>query len=370
MSYSAREEIIHMKGTAHGGLDYSRMRKEGVEPSSVLDFSVSTNPFGPSPRVLKAMANAVIERYPDPLSGELVNAVASYSGVEPSSVLITNGLAQAIWLIAFSFLRKGEGVLICGPTFGEYHVSSSLMGARIIDANAGKEQDFIPSVEDICSIIEKEGPSLVWICNPNNPTGALLGRAEVESILSVCFRKGALLVLDEAYMNFSSDSWNSTDLLEKGDLIIMKSMTKDFALTGLRLGYILSSSSTKDILSRVQPAWSINAPAQEGGKAALEDIGYYSGTWSDIIRLTVDLETSLKGLGYNVYPTEANFLLMEIGNVAQLKEHLWKDRILVRDCTSFGLEGYIRIGIKKADENRRLLHSLEQFQKEGDRWDG
>ena len=361
MSCSADIRKDHSGMTEHGGLDYRRLREIGIDPSRVLDFSVSINPFGPHPSVLEAAAGAVIGRYPDPASWKLTEKAAAFSGTDPSMVLVTNGLSQAIRMIARAFSDRGDKVLVCGPTFGEYEVSSFLVGDRVIRADASPESGFAPPLSEIHRVIKEERPVLVWLCNPNNPTGIIMDRETVEDILRECRAGGSILVVDEAYMNFTAAEESLCDLVRGGNLIVMKSMTKDFALTGLRLGYVVTAPEIRKVLAAVQPPWSINAPAQEGGAAALEKTDYYRRTWRDTHRLTMELYRGIVSLDYTAYPPAANFILFRVDDLPALKGHLWKDLILVRDCTSFGLENYVRVGTGKEQDNARLLAGLESF---------
>jgi len=361
MSCPADKETENSGEALHGGLDYRRLNDLGIDASEVLDFSVSTNPFGPHPSVLEAVAGAVIGRYPDPVSWELTEKVAVFEGTDPSMVLVTNGLSQAMRMVAFAFLDKGDKALVCGPTFGEYEVSSFLAGGRVIRADASPESGFAPPLSEIHRVIKEEKPALVWLCNPNNPTGTIMDCETMEEILRECRAGGSIMVVDEAYMNFTVAGDSIGDLVGGGNLIVMKSMTKDFALTGLRLGYLIADPKIRKVLASIQPPWSINAPAQVGGMAALEEQDYYRRTWRDTCKLTADLYGGIGALGYTVYPPAANFVLFEVDDLPALKEHLWKDLILVRDCTSFGLENCARVGTGKERDNARLLAGLGSF---------
>jgi histidinol-phosphate/aromatic aminotransferase/cobyric acid decarboxylase-like protein len=150
-------------------------------------------------------------------------------------------------------------------------------------------------------------------------------------------------------------------LLKSGHLVLLRSMTKDYALAGLRLGYLLAPAEVIEILSRAQPPWSVNAVAQETGLAALESHGYYHDTWRKLRRLTHTLRRSLLELGLEVLLTDTNFMLVHVGDAVRAQEELWKDRILARDGASFGLPAYIRVGTRLEEDNRRLVSCLERF---------
>ena len=363
MPFSVRKELLGAGGTVHGGLDYAKLRSEGVEPESILDFSVSTNPLPPHPEVERAVARAAFERYPDSSSGALRRALAEANGLSPDEALVTNGLAQAIFLLAFAFCDRGSRVLVASPAFGEYEAASGLAGAEVLFVPARVEEGFAFPAERLMQAVRAHRPALVWVCSPNNPTGAAPSREEAASMLRVCEDEGALLLLDEAYVNFAPPGVSARALLPSPNLLLLRSMTKDYGLTGLRLGYILGATDLLRPLRALQPPWSVNACAQAAGEEALRRNAYYEARWREVRSLTGALAAKLRALGYAPTPPSANFILFYVGDTAALKEFLWGERILVRDCASFGLPGYVRVGVRSEEENERLLECLFAFKK-------
>ena len=361
MSVSPRDAVAVLKPAHHGGLDYAALRAQGFSPEEVLDFSVNVNPFGPPPAVREALARVAIVRYPDTRAGALRERLAAINGVVPEEVLVTNGLSQAIWLLALAYIRPGDLALVLAPTFGEYRVACELIGARVESWWSRAEDGFRPNIEAIASWVRDHRPRLTWLCNPNNPTGLYLTEKEVRPLLEACVEAGGLLVVDEAYINFVESAWASVALLKSGHLVLLRSMTKDYALAGLRLGYLLAPAEVIEVLSKVQPPWSVNAVAQEAGLAALESEGHYRDAWCKLRGLTQALRRSLLELGLEAFPTDANFLLIRVGDGARAREELWAHRILVRDCASFGLPAYIRVGARLEEDNRRLVSCLKRF---------
>ncbi len=363
MPFSVRKELALAGGTVHGGLDYAQLRSEGVDPESILDFSVSTNPLPPHPEVERAVARAAFDRYPDSSSGALRRAIAEANGLSPDEALVTNGLAQAIFLIAFAFCDRGSRALVASPTFGEYEAASRLAGAGVLFVPAREEEGFAFPAERLMQAVRVHRPALVWVCSPNNPTGAVPSREEAASLLHVCENEGALLLLDEAYVNFAPPGVSARGLISSPNLLLLRSMTKDYGLTGLRLGYILGASELLRPLRVLQPPWSVNACAQAAGEEALRRSAYYETQWREVRTLTETLTAKLRALGYAPSPPLANFILFKTGDTAALKAFLWGERILVRDCASFGLPGYVRVGVRSEEENERLLECLSVFKK-------
>ncbi len=361
MPFSVRKELLGAGGTVHGGLDYAKLRSEGVEPETIVDFSISTNPFPPHPEVARAVARAAVDRYPDSSSGALRTAIAERLRMSPEEVLATNGLAQAIFLLAFAFCDRGSVALVASPTFGEYEAASRLAGADVLHVPAREDEGFVFPAERMISEVRENRPSLVWVCSPNNPTGALPSAEEATSLLRVCEEENALLLLDEAYVNFAPSGASACLLFPSPNLLLLRSMTKDYGLTGLRLGYILGTRELLRPLRALQPPWSVNACAQEAGIEALRQEAYYEAQWREMRGLTEKMAGRLRSAGYAPLTPGANFLLFKSGDTAALKEFLWRDRILVRDCASFGLPGYVRVGVRSEEENDRLIDCLTAF---------
>ena len=363
MFRSVRKELRDVSPPLHGGTDYERCRREGIEPDDVLDFSVSTNPFAPCPAVVDAVAGAALGRYPDPSSGELRRALADMDGVPPERLLVTNGLSQAISLIAFALSDRGDAVLAATPTYGDYARASRLAGASVLEVPAVAEEDFAFPLKRLIDGTNGTSPALVWVCSPNNPTGTLPAFGDVMELAGACARRGSVLVLDEAYVNFAPPGASVLAARLPGALV-MRSMTKDFGISGLRLGYVAGDASLIGRLAALQPSWSVNACAQAAGIAVVRNRTHYERQWSQIRSLAARLASDLRDAGYPPWPSAGNFLLVSVNAVGALRDFLWKRRILVRDCASFGLEGFIRVGVRSPEENERLVAALRDFRKE------
>ncbi len=190
----------------HGALDYGELEHLGLRPWEVLDFSVNTNPYGPSPRVREAVANAIIDRYPDRECLELRRAILDQelagANLPLGSIVCGNGTAELIWAIARAYLKPGLKAAMPGPTFGEYRAACLAAGATVVEFQTQASADFQLDVVAVAAWIGREQPSLVWLCNPNNPTGTWLDRQHVQLVAEACQRTGALLVVDEAYWRF------------------------------------------------------------------------------------------------------------------------------------------------------------------------
>ncbi|MGQ9716177.1 MAG: pyridoxal phosphate-dependent aminotransferase [Anaerolineae bacterium] len=356
-----RRSVRELVSDQHGGPDYARLRDERIAPEEVLDFSVNGNPFSPPASVREALTRVAISRYPDPEAGLLRERLAALNGVSPAQVRVTSGTAEAIRLLALAYLESGDPALVVGPTFGEYRVSCEIVGAQVYTLHSQEEDRFQPDLDHLVAQIGALRPRLVWLCNPNNPTGVYLTAGQVRALLTACEGAGSLLVLDEAYVNFVASAWDSLRWLDSGHLVVLRSMTKDFALAGLRLGYVLGSEEVVRALGKVQPPWSVNGAAQAAGLAALDALDDYRDTWRRLHALAEEFRHALLHRGLAVLPSATHFFLVRTGDGDGTREALWRERILVRSCRSFGLPAYIRLATRLPEENKRLLSALEKI---------
>ena len=347
----------------HGGLNYAELESLGLRAEEVTDFSASINPLGPSRFALEAARHVNLAAYPDPDCLDLRRAIGNSLDIDPGQVLPGNGSTELIHLLARAFLAPDDTALIFAPTFGEYVAACRTEGVEpvsLLPQDAGQpEKRFRWDIPWALDCIADNAPAIVFLCNPNNPTGVYLSEDEVRSVAQALQGSG-LLVLDEAYRPFVNEGWDSRSLLPLGNVVLLRSMTKDYALTGLRLGYLLA---TEDIVRRVrnfQYSWSVNAAAQAAGIAALADREHVEKGRGVVNEGKEYLRQVASDLNIECPPAAANFLVLNVGRAREVREALLLQHyICVRDCTSFGLPEYIRIGVRSMDDNRRLAEALE-----------
>ncbi len=347
--------------TVHGGLDEAELRALGLRPDQVLDFSANINPLGPSERVKQAAAEAVLSAYPDRHSLRLREALAARLDVGTDNLLIGNGSTELIHLLARAFLRPGVGCLLFTPTFGEYEAAAALAGADIHVARAEEAQGFRWNIDTAIELITQTRPRLLFLCNPNNPTGVYLSSIDVGKLLHA-LGEDSLLVLDDAYVPFADHPWDSLSLLSCGKIAILRSMTKDHALAGVRLGYLIAEPQVVSVVARLQPSWSVNAVAQATGLAALDDDTHVSTARDVISEAKAYIYGELNTLGIPFMESSANFVLARVGDASQVRGALLQRGIAVRDCTSFGLPEHIRIAVRRPEECVTLISALREFQ--------
>ncbi len=347
----------NVEPVTHGALDFSELERLGLHPDDVLDFSVNSNPFGPSPLVQRALSTLPLDRYPDRESLALRRALSQRLGISSEQILIGNGTAELIWLAAFAFLHAGDDVLLLGPTFGEYGHSARLMGSTLHASLARPETCFAFNVPEITRKLDSANFRAVFLCNPNNPTGQMLPL----EVLNLWAQKypDTLFIVDEAYIAFVP-VMESALSIRRENILILRSMTKDYSLAALRLGYAIADEHLIQALVNVRPAWNVNALAQAAGLAALQDESHQRETLTQLQNEKQALITGLKDLGYAPVPSQTHFFLLPVGNGADFRQRLLARGVLVRDCASFGLPAYVRIATRKPDENVRLLQTIKE----------
>lgn len=353
-----------MDRSVHGGLTFAELRALGMNRDAVIDFSVNVNPLGSPPGIRDALENLDISAYPDPENLELREALSQITGILQDQIVVGNGSTEHIYLLAHIYLREGDTAVILAPTFGEYELAAKRAGAEVVLLRAEESEGFVWNMATICQEILRGKPKIVFICNPNNPTGIYLKREEVEELI-LAAGKG-LVILDESYISFVQNAWDAHELLKQGNIVILHSMTKEYSLAGLRLGYTLCPRNVAMALFASQPPWSVNAAAQVAGIAALSDRTYLQRGKSCVEASKSYLCRELEALGCKVLPAAANFLMVKVSDAAALRRQLLTKGICVRECTSFGLPEYIRIGVRTMPECERLITVLRELMPRGD----
>jgi threonine-phosphate decarboxylase len=356
----------------HGGDIYSaREQLSKLEkPPAILDFSANINPFGLPEGVKQAIRDAAesFDIYPDPLCRELVSGLSVHEGIPREWILCGNGAADVIYRTVYAVRPKKAMVL--APTFAEYEEALTAAGCRTVPYEL-RESDGFQAGNGLLEALD-EGIDMLFLCNPNNPTGQLLEKDFLRRILQRCKELGILLFMDECFNEFLEDPQNYTtkEYLEAFDnLIILKAFTKIYAMAGLRLGYCISANT--GLLKKVREAgqpWSVSAPAQIAGIRAMEEKAYLAKTKKLIREEREYLVQKLTELRIRVIASNANYIFVkDDGNRSgPLHEMLFEKGIMIRNCDNYrGLcPGYYRICIRKHEENIVLVGALKMI-KEG-----
>lgn len=354
----------------HGGDLYSHTIQ--------YDFSANLNPLGMPDSVKEALiANLeTFQVYPDPDCRQLLQELSQKEQIPEDYITCGNGAADLIYKCVQ--IIKPKKALLPVPSFLEYEKALEEIGCKITYYFCSEEKQF-QIQEDLKDLLEQDGYDMLFLCNPNNPTGTLLNPQLRNVLMDTCRKKGTWVLLDECFMDLVEDEYRSYyDTFRQEDrIIVLKAFTKTYAMAGLRLGYcICPNQNLNRRIREMGQCWSVSVPAQIAGVAALQEEGYLMDSRELIEEERIYLSAKLRAMGFTVFPSYANFLLFfwdypktdpvqsAICN-GNLKHMLLEQGIQIRDCSDFvGLKkGYYRIAIRTHEENTVLVDALERLLK-------
>jgi histidinol-phosphate aminotransferase len=298
-------------------------------------------------------------RYPDPHQVQLKESLGRIKGIPVPNIFLGNGSDECIDLLYRCFCEPGrDNVIVCPPTYGMYEVS-----AAINDVDVKKVpllSNFQLDIEGIENAVD-DRTKLIWLCSPNNPTGNSLARADMEMVLN---NFDGLVIVDEAYINFAKQASLTRELSEYPNLVVMQTLSKAWGLAALRLGMTFASPGIINWLDKIKPPYNINQATQEFALAALNEVEQVN----EMIRIIVNLREQLAGdlsrlqQVVEIYPSDANFLLVKVTDARAIYEHLLGKGIVVRDRSNVILcEGCLRITVGTELENRKLIEGIQSF---------
>lgn len=345
----------------HGGDTYG-MREMERNGRSLLDFSVNLNPLGIPDGVLEAMRESLplAGSYPDPYCRELVKAIADHEEMPQDFILCGNGASELIY--AFCAAVRPQSAAEAVPTFSEYASALSAASGITPARYALRKENGFRLDGGILDFLASEKPEVLFLCNPNNPNGLLIRPGLLREIADMCGRNGTRLFLDECFLDLSDGGWSMKEALaDHPGLIILKAMTKNYALAGVRLGYCLSAD--RELLGKMAAAaqpWNVSVIAQAAGIAALKETAYLRKAGAVIREGRGALYEALTEAGLLVYPSDANFLLFR--GPSGLDERLRERGILIRNCSNYeGLgDGWYRTAVRLKEENEILIREIRE----------
>lgn len=346
-----------MKKYVHGGDIYRHPH--------VLDFSANINPLGTPEAVIRAARESMarVAHYPDAHQEELKQALSEYEKVPEEWLICGNGAAELIFVLAQAI--RPRKALIPAPTFAEYEQALRGAGCEVIYEVLKEESGF--RLEETILDRLTEDLDILFLCNPNNPTGLLTDQGLLEKIVESCEQKNIRLAVDECFLDFVEGQEQLTlkrKLREGRKLFILKAFTKRYAMAGLRLGYGISADTEllDAMAQRMQP-WNVSIPAQEAGIAALQENAYVEKAKKIVEQEKEYLIRELRKMGYQVYDSCANYIFFRGEN--DLHQKLLEERVMIRDCSNYpGLAGgYYRIAVRLHQENERLLEAIRKVRR-------
>ena len=333
--------------------------EEGRARKLRLDFNENT--VGCSPAVLRALSRMTAEQmaiYPEYQA--TTRRLSRFFRVRPEEIHLTNGIDDALHLIADTFIEDGDSVLVAEPTFDMYRFFSELAGARVTALRYDDEMKF--PVADVLRELRGSSPSIprvLFIANPNNPTGTLVQPEDLRRIL--CASSRTLVLVDEAYFDFSGLtilSW----IRQYSNLLVARTFSKAAGLAALRLGCLFAKPEILSVMRRACTPYPVNTAALVAAEASIRDARFLRNYTREVLQSRVLLEEGLTRLGARVYPSAANFVLVDFGPGAhRLVRALERKGILVRERKDFPREGFVRISAGTRADTRRLLRAIEEI---------
>lgn len=349
----------------HGGNINQICSKYGLNPDEIIDFSASINPLGCPEGVRKAISErfADIKNYPDSECTSLRKTIADKVHCSESNIIIGNGSNELFYLIPRA-LKPKQGILL-QPTFSEF--KDALCNANVEIVEIVNDSGRFPIINKDIRRLKNIKEGMVFLCNPNNPTGQLTLKEEILELVKD--NTNRLIVVDEAFMDFVDEDEKYSAIKEAplmDNLIVVRSLTKFYGFPGLRLGYLVANESTVNKLMQFKEPWTVNTFAQIAGQVAINDVEFASNTREYMSGEKAFLYEGLSKInGIRPFQPSVNFILVRIDNVeitsSEIQDLLIKDNIFIRDCSNFiGLsEKYFRVAVKTRDENQKLLRALK-----------
>ena len=336
-------------------------RELGLPAASIIKLASNENPLGPSPKALAAMEHVLknLHLYPDGNAFYLKQKLAGKLGVETANIILGNGSNEIIEFVGHAFMRPGVDVVVSQYCFAVYPIVTSLFGANLVTVPAKNLG------HDLKAMVKAITPQtrVMFVANPNNPTGTLASRAEIVELVN-SVPDHVLLVMDEAYIEFLDDAVNLVPLIREGqmkNLILMRTFSKIFGLAGLRLGYGIASPEIITALEKIRQPFNINSIAQAGAMAALDDKEHFAATRANNAAGVEFFESAFKVMELEFVPSAANFVLIRVGDGAKVFNELQKRGVITRPMAGYQLPEWLRISVGTAAENERCLAALKEI---------
>lgn len=347
------------------GHDLVALRRRFAE-AQLVELGSNENPYGASPRAKQAIVDALagIHIYPDPLGGDLKRALAARHGVETSRILLGNGSHELLMQFAQVFAGPGDEVVASKFGFAVYALAAQAAGATLRPAPAHAREHPMPRGHDLAALRQAIGPrtKLIYLANPNNPTGTWFGSAEFDAFLASVPGE-VIVVVDEAYAEFvdAPDYASALPLTARHrNLVVTRTFSKAYALAGLRVGFAVADPGLIAVMERVRESFNVNALGLAAAEAALADSEHLQASLAGNTRQRAALAEALRERGFKVSPSQTNFLLVEFGAQAtQVEAALVGRGVVLRPMAGYGLGECLRITVGTEAENQRLLAALD-----------
>jgi len=372
VSKLVKESLRNLTPYFHGGNVWEVSEKYNIPVDQLIDFSISTNPLDAPETALESIRQHLnmVKHYPDPDHEWLLEALAKSAGVGSNNVIIGNGSTELIYLFNEVFLETGYDAIIPIPSFSEYKAAIERFGGNMIFLKCDPEKNFQLNIKELEEIITKK-TRIIFLCNPNSPTGVLYDKADILRIIKFAAERNILVFLDEDYIDFVDDGkrYSMAEYVnEHKNLFVLRSLTKFFSLAGIRIGFGIGCPELVKTLKNVMMPWSVNSLAMYATASAIKDIAFIKKSRILVSNSRKEMQSLLKTISWlKVYPSETNFLLIEIirGDFTstQIREDLAKKGFLIRDCKDFdGLNNrFFRVTVRLPEENKKLIVHIKSL---------
>jgi threonine-phosphate decarboxylase len=352
---------------AHGGRVYEAARRWGIDPAEVIDFSANINPLGPPKGVLAAIGEALLpinlRAYPD--AHTFVTALANKYRLMADEIVVGSGTAALMFAVLHAVAPKR--VLVLEPAFGEYSRACAAVKAEVATWRLNAEDNFTPNFARLVHVVKERQVDLLILNSPHNPTGALYAREALLSLVEAAEEQNVAIMLDEAFIDYSPEASLAGVAATKPHLIVLRSLTKFYAIPALRIGYAVCGAQLANRVREQIDPWSVTTIALEAGRAALDEDEFAIASRRLNKTAREEFAGALRGIGLHVFSSAANFLLAKPpgGSGAQLEGWLEAERILIRRCDSFGGLGdeYVRLAVRSSSDNLRLVSLIDAWLK-------
>jgi histidinol-phosphate/aromatic aminotransferase/cobyric acid decarboxylase-like protein len=345
----------------HGGMLDEELARFGLRHEDVLDVSVNVNPYGACATVIDAVRAASIERYPDPSATSARAALAGWLGLRREQLVLGNGAVDLIWSLARCLLSPGDRALVVEPAFSEFRRAATRVGARVFEYRLEPGNDFALDPAALDTALHSFRPRLAYLSTPNNPTGK---STPTELLVRLAEAHPQTTFLVDLSFSSLTEGHRDDAVHASGRIVWLRSLTKDLALAGLRVGFAVAPPPLAALIESSRPPWSVNALAQAAAAAATtaEAQAYVTESRVRLLADRVELERRLRQLGLLVHQSETIYTLVGLGSARRataLRDALLsRHAVLVRDATSFGLPHHVRMCARPPAQSTRLLQAL------------
>jgi histidinol-phosphate aminotransferase len=333
-------------------------RELNTDPTEIVKLASNENPLGASPKAVAVMQCAVknAHLYPDGGGFYLRNALAQRLRLNPANIILGNGSNEIVEFLGHAFLHPEVEVIVSRYAFVAYKIVAALFGARLVEAPSRHYE------HDLDAMLAEITPTtkLIFIANPNNPTGTLLDQAKVDNFIERVPEE-VIVGIDEAYFELLDDPPDAVRYVREGrNVIVLRTFSKVHGLASLRVGYGIARAELIDVLQRTREPFNVNGVAQAAALAALEDAAHQRETKRVIDRGRAFLQEQFAELKLEFVPSAANFIMLNVGDAAAVFQQLVRRKIIVRPLTDYGLSAWLRISVGTTPENQKCVAALTE----------